>query len=184
MDAKSQRNASDPSFTGAVGAAWGIIGVFALIGWAVFRLIQVAVGAFAYTLGARHWVFLLAFLLFMLASEGYRGFQKNFSPRVAARARHLRDHPRMGHVLLAPLFCMAYFHATPRRLMGAYGLTLMIVVLVVTVRQLPQPWHGLVDVGVAAGLMWGLVTLAVFVYQAFGTEGFSVSPEVPLGEAD
>jgi hypothetical protein len=41
-----------------------------------------------------------------------------------------------------------------------------------------------VDVGVAAGLVWGLVALAAFVYQAFGTEGFSVSPEVPRGGGD
>jgi hypothetical protein len=184
MDAKNQRKASDLSFMGAVGAAWGVAGVFALIGWAVFRLSQVAAGAFAHTLGARHWVFLVTFLLFMLVSEGYRGFQKNFAPRVAARARHLRDHPRAGHVLLAPLFCMSYFHATPRRLLGAYGLTAMIVVLVVGVRRLPQPWHGLVDVGVAAGLMWGLVALVVFTYRAFGTEGFSVSPEVPRPSSD
>jgi hypothetical protein len=126
----------------------------------------------------------VAFLVFMLVSEGYRGFQKNFAPRVAARALHLRNHPHIGHVLLAPLFCMAYFHATPRRLMGSYGLTAMIVGFVLVIRRLPQPWHGLVDVGVAAGLMWGLVALAVFTYQAFGTEGFSVAPDVPDSPAD
>jgi hypothetical protein len=172
------------SMTGAVGAVWGVAGVFLIVGLAVVRLTPVALDAFAFPLGPRHWAFSVGFFAFMIWSEGYRGFQKNFAPRVAARARYLRHNPHLGHALLAPLFCMAFFHATPRRLMGAYGLTTMIVVFVLIVRQLPQPWHGLVDLGVAAGLVWGLVALAVFTYQAFWTEGFSVSPEVPRRDAD
>jgi hypothetical protein len=169
--------ASDLSVTGAVGAAWGISGVLFLIGGAVLRLTPVALDAFAHPFGPRHWAFLVGFFVFMVWSEGYRGFQKNFAPRVAARARYLRQNPHLGHALLAPLFCMAFFHAPRRRLMGSYGLMTMIVVFVLIARQLPQPWRGLVDLGVAAGLVWGLVALAVFTYQAFGTASFDHPPE-------
>ena len=44
---------------------------------------------------------------------------------------------------------------------GRVALAAMIVVLVVGVRRLPQPWHGLVDLGVAGGLVWVVGLLLV-----------------------
>lgn len=162
-----------------MGAAWGVGGVFLLIGSATYRLGHVGIAAFDYTLGPRHWVFLALFLAFMLGSEGYRGFQKGFAPRVAARARHLQRHPRVTHALFAPLFCMGFFHATRRRQLTSIGVTSMIVGFILIVRKLPQPWHSLVDVGVAAGLVWGLVALVGFTYAAFTSETFGHAADVP-----
>ncbi len=155
---------------GTLGATWGIAGVLLLIGAAMVRLIRVGVNAFDYPLRWHHWAFLVVFLLFMLISEGYRGFQKSFAPRVAARARELQLDPRALQVFLAPLVCMGFIYATPRRMLRSYGLAGMIVIFVLIVRQLQQPWRGLVDLGVAAGLFWGVVALVTYSYQAFTKE--------------
>jgi hypothetical protein len=167
---------------GTIGAIWGLGGVLLLIGSAIYRLTPIAADAFSYSLLWYHWLVLAVFLAFMLYAEGYRGFQQRFSPRVAARARHLLGHPEALHVALGPFFCMAYFHAPRRRKATSISLTLGIVVLIVLVRLLPQPWRGIIDVGVVAGLAWGVVSLAVFSIQAFVSEDFPYSPEVPEGK--
>jgi hypothetical protein len=158
---------------------WGITGVSLLIGEAVYRLGSVAIDAFAYPLDWYHWVFLVAFLVFMTVSEGYRGFQRGFSPRVAARARYLTRHPRIVDALFAPIFCMGFFHATRRRQVSSILVATAIVVMVVLVRQLAQPWRGIVDLGIVAGLVWGLISLGIFSYLAFTTESFSQPTDVP-----
>jgi hypothetical protein len=111
-------------------------------------------------------------------AEGYRGFQKSFSPRTAARARYLRDHPTHLRVAAASLFCFGYFQATLRRRSVAWGLTIGIVLLVGLVRLLPQPWRGIVDAGVVISLAWGTISLVLFSIRALTAPHFAVSPEV------
>ncbi len=167
---------------GTFGAIWGLIGVFLLLGSAVYRLSVVAASAFSYTLQLRHWAALLAAVLFMAYAEGYRAFQKRFSPRVAARAKYLRNHPHALHALLAPLFCMGFFYATRRRKITSISVTAGIVLLIILVRLLPQPWRGIIDLSVVVGLGWGIVSLAFFGYQAFASEEFDYTPDVPESE--
>lgn len=164
---------------GTLGAAWGLAGVSLLLGSAIYRLSFLAIDAFSYGFVWYHWTSLAVMVLFMGYAEGYRGFQQRFSPRVAARARYLKEHPRPIHVLLGPLFCMGYFHATRRRKVTSISLTLCIVVLVLLVRLLPQPWRGIVDAGVVLGLVWGLLSLLLFSLIAFTSRDFDHSPEVP-----
>jgi hypothetical protein len=54
-----------------------------------------------------------------------------------------------------------------------------IIVLIILVRLLPQPWRGMVDAGVVVGLAWGMISLILFGLQALGGERFDYSPEVP-----
>ena len=164
---------------GRIGAVWGITGVALIIGDAIYRMIPVAIGAFAYPFDWIHWVFLVAFFVFMTVVEGYKGFQLGFSPRVVARARYLARHPRAGHALLAPVFCMGFFHATRRRRITTISVTTGIVVFVVLVGRLAQPWRGIVDLGVVAGLIWGLVAIGVFSYLAFTGDEFHHPTDVP-----
>lgn len=167
---------------GRFGAAWGISGVCLLILFAIYRLSGMAMNAFVVDLHWYHWLILIANVLFMAYSEGYKGFQLAFAPRVAARARHLLNNPRLLHVLLAPLFCMGYFHTTRKRLITAYALLLGILVLILIYQQLSQPWRGILDVGVVVGLGWGLVSLIWFSFQAMAAESFQYSPEIPLNK--
>jgi len=162
-----------------IGAFWGLAGVVLLLGSAIYRLTLLAIEAFTYDWSWYHWLSFALMIFFMAYAEGYRAFQQGFSPRVAARARYLRDHPDALHVIFAPLFCMAYFHAVKRQQIVSISVTAGIIVLVILVRLLPQPWRGIIDGSVVVGLAWGLVSLIVFSYQAFTLERFSYSPEVP-----
>jgi hypothetical protein len=166
-------------WVGRLGAVWGIGGISLLLVSAIYRLTRVAVDAFSYSLTPLHWTFLSVFLLSMLYSEGYRGFHLGFSPRAVARARYLIEHPHVGHSLLAPVFCMGFFHTTRRRMITSTALTLMIIAFIIIVHGLAQPWRGIVDIGVVAGLAWGLVAMLAFAFMAFTSDGFEYSPEVP-----
>ncbi len=172
------------SFIGFVGAVWGLFGVILLLGSATYRLFPLAVDAFSYPLKWYHLISLIVIVLGMAYAEGYRGFQKGFSPRVAARARYLRDEPSPVLVLLAPFFCMGYFHATKRRKITSISLTLGIILLIVLVRFIAQPWRGIIDAGVVVGLVWGIVSLSFFSYRALLSHEFPYLPEVPEGEAE
>lgn len=158
--------------------AWGFIGISALLGYAVFRLSQHVYISMGMELSWIHWLALIANVTFMAYSEGYKGFQKNFSPRVAARLKFLSNRADVLTGLLAPLFCLGYFGTTSRRQISVMLLTTMIIVLIMLVSQLSYPWRGIVDAGVVVGLMWGLVSLVYFCAAAVFDESFSHSPEL------
>ena len=158
---------------------WGLSGVCLLLAFAIARLAGIGLASFDYHFAWYHWLILLANIIFMAYSEGYKGFQQAYSPRFAARIRHLREHPRLSHSILAPLFGMGYFHTTPKRLLVTYVLTVAIVLLIIIVHQLPQPWRGILDIGVVVGLCWGLVSILTFSWQALSRADFPYSPELP-----
>jgi hypothetical protein len=139
----------------------------------------VAINAFSGDWLWYHWTSFILIIYFMAYFEGFRAFQQGFSPRVAARARYLYDHPKLVHTLLAPLFCMAYFHALRRRQITSISVTIGIIILVILVRLTPQPWRGIIDFGVVVGLAWGLIALFIFSVRAFTSDTFDYSPEVP-----
>lgn len=166
---------------GIFGAVWGFTGVVALLGFAIYRLAPPAWEALKSPLSAAQWLFLVVFALFMLVAEGYRGFQKKFSPRTAARVRFLKENPRAHHVILAPFFCMGYFFAKRKTQITAICLTLGIILLVTLVRFLPFPWRGLVDFGVVLGLTYGILSFTLFTLKALSLPHYPHSPEVPSG---
>lgn len=146
-------------------ALWGIFGFIMILCQAIVRLAGRAYEPLAAgDLQAYHYVLFAVSIVFNAYFEGYRAFQLQVAPRVMARASHLAQHPRPLHVVLAPLFCMSLFHATRKRLIISWSVYAGIITLVVLVRQLPQPWRGIVDAGVVAGLSWGVVAIvAAFV---------------------
>lgn len=153
----------DPGLTGWLGAGgawWGVAGVLALLVYAVARLTPIALETFDHPLAWHHWLGLAANLVFMAYSEGYRGFQRSFSPRVAERAALLRAEPTALRVLLAPAWCIGYFDSPRRIQVTAVVLTLAIVVLVLIVHRIDQPWRGIIDAGVVLGLLWGILATA------------------------
>ena len=98
-------------------------------------------------------------MVFQGYMEGYRGFQQRFCPRVVARAVHLGRNPRLLHVLLAAPFCLTLFHAPMRKLVARYVFLACLITLIALVRQLPQPYIGIIDGGVVLGLVWGVAGL-------------------------
>lgn len=167
------------SMYGNIGALWGIVGLSWLFSSALVRLYPYANEMSNYSLTWYHWAALIGCLIFMGYAEGYKGFQLKFSPRAAARALYLQRNPTPARVLLAPLFCMGYFHATKKRKIVAYSLTMGIIGLIIAVHHTPQPWHGIIDAGVLFGLGWGLISVWVFAIKAFFGKDYTVSPETP-----
>jgi len=148
-------------------ACWGVLGVLGLVARAIVRLAPLAIEPIEMgMLSLPLWALYIGWILFNAYAEGYRGFQRSFSPRVVARAVHLGHNPRVLHVALAPLFCMGLFHAKRRRLIAAWSLLIGIVMLIVLIRLIPQPWRGIVDAGVVVGLVWGELSIIVIAYQA------------------
>ena len=164
---------------GILGALWATLGTFALIGSAIWRLSFRTLEALESGLGIFQWTTLGGWIVFMAYCEGYKGFQKSFSRRTAARTHHLITSPNLLNALLAPLFVMGYFHADRRTKIVAYTLTFGIAILVLFIRYLPQPWRGIVDAGVVVGLSWGLISLAIFIARALASGKTDTSPCVP-----
>lgn len=142
-------------------AAWGVLGVALLLLQAVVRLTVIAIDPFVTGRGLTplEWAVCAAWIGVSLYSEGYRGFHKAFVPRTVARAFHLAARPRPLFVVFAPAFAMALFHARPKRLIVSWMVVFLVTLAIVAVRHLPTPWRSIVDLGVVAGLMWGLASL-------------------------
>lgn len=164
---------------GLFGVIWGLAGVFLLLGNAVVRLVPITIDAFSYQWFWYHWLAFALTTLILAYAKGYRALQRSFSPRVAARARYLMDHPDLLRVILAPLFCMGYFGASRKRQIMTISVTAGIVILIVLARILQQPWRGIIDGGVIVGLVWGLASLCFFSFQAMTSKRFDYAPEVP-----
>jgi hypothetical protein len=160
-------------------ALWGIAGVALVLAQALYRLVPIALELSGRSLRPVEIGALAGWLAICVYAEGYRGFHKQFSPRVIARAQHLSAHPRPWLVALAPLFCIGLVHATRKRLVVAWTLTLAIVALVIVVKRLEQPWRGVIDTGVVAGLGIGLVSLGYFAVRALRGKQMPVAPDVP-----
>lgn len=169
------------SATSTLSAAawWGIGGTVALLLDAIIRLAPVAAAPLvdgSVTLGGG--VAYAVAIVFMAYTEGYRGFQQRFSPRVVARALTLRDAP-WWCALLAPLFCMGLIRATRRRLIATWALIAGIVGMIIMIRWLPPMWRGAIDAGVVVGLSWGTISILVETGRALAGQPPTIDPDLP-----
>jgi hypothetical protein len=178
-DGTLRTTGSSGGFLGAIAATWAVAGWSATLGIAIARLSTYAAEALASELTGVQLATLCANTAMLAWAEGYRGFQRKFSPRAAARVLYLRNRATLLTALLAPLFCVGFFGATARIVRLTWFGTGLIVLLVVVVHQLPQPWRGIVDAGVVVGLGWGLVSFLGMCARALATGAYPVSPEVP-----
>lgn len=160
-------------------AAWGVFGVCALLGQALWRLTPIALDAIESGLTTLQWAVLGVWVVAMAHSEGYKGFHQRFSPRVVARAHALASEPRPLFVALAPLFCMSLFHASRRGLLVARCVLGGVIVLIVLVRMLDQPWRGIVDAGVVVGLGIGTASLLYFYIRSLTGKEPPIEPDLP-----
>lgn len=153
-----------------------------LLSFAVYRLTPIAFDLMNTYLNGWHWLALSVSVFYMAYAEGYQGFFKAFAPRVVVRASYLRQHPRVLHVALAPLFCMGFIHATRRRRIISFSVTSSVICLVLVVRLLSQPWRGIVDAGVVVGLILGIASILYFLVQSIRRPGsLDLPADVPVG---
>ncbi len=159
---------------------WGSAGVLALLGQAIWRLTPIALEPLRHGRLERPQAALyVGWVLAAAYAEGYRAFQRGFSPRVIARAVYLARRPKLLRVLLAPAFCLSLFHANRRGLGRAWGILVTMIALVVIVRHTPQPWQGIVDGGVVVGLVGGQIAMLFFLARALAGYPISVRIDVP-----
>ena len=162
-----------------IAVAWGLAGLSAVLAFAIWRLGLHTRDAIVYGMTAWQWALMLANVAFMAWAEGYRGFQQRFSPRVAARCLHLQREPVARRQWLAPLFCTGFFDASRRVLAVTWIGTGLIVLAVLLINLLGQPWRGIIDSGVVVGLSWGLVSLLWAAWVTLSQDHYLADPEVP-----
>lgn len=155
--------------------AWGLGGVALVLLEAVVRLAMIAASVVTEELTPLQWVVALAWTAFMAYAEAWRGFHQRFSPRAVARALAVAERGTWWQVAAAPLVAMGLVHATRRRLVSTWLLVVGIVVMVLLVRALPEPWRAIADLGVVIGLGGGLLSLGIHTLLALG----GAPPQVP-----
>ena len=166
--------------TDRMAALWALVGVCGLFGFAIFRLGRRGVEAMAGGLTPLQWLVLAALAAGFVAVEGIMALQRRWVPRLVGRARELRRGRPAAYRILAPLYGMSLIGAAPLRTVRSWALVGGIVVAVVLVGRMPEPWRGIVDVAVAAALAWGLacVVLALpeFLESSPAREGRAEAP--------
>ncbi len=159
---------------------WAILGVSFILGQAIWKLAPLAIEPFQrQDLSVIQWVFLIGWILFMGYTEGYRGFQKAFCPRVVSRAFTLTPSSPKHHIALAPLYSMGYFYATRKRKIVSWCITSAIVGIVLFVKILEYPYRHIVDGGVVVGLSYGLGVLLVFFARTLQGTPIDANPDLP-----
>lgn len=160
-------------------AIWGAGGFALLLIKAIVTLTPLALEPVRDGMLLWQWVLYAGSIAGNTYVEGYRAFHLQAAPRVVVRAFHLARNPRKLFVILAPLYCMSLIHATRRRLTISWSVYLGIVILVILVRQVPQPWRGMVDAGVVVALSFGLASLGWHFFRALGGELPPMPPDLP-----
>lgn len=162
---------------GRIALVWGTAGFLAVLAYAVARLGPLALDSFRYDWSPLQTLVFSLNVGFMAWVEGYKGFQRSYAPRLAARAVCLSRGATPLQAALAPLVCMGFLYAPRRRWISAWLLTAGIVAIVLVYRQLPQPWRGILDAGVVVGLAWGFVATVLAVRRGL-RQGPAVDPEL------
>ena len=164
---------------GRIGFIWGSVGVIGLLLVSVVRLSDIALEFFIYPAHIWHWVALVIWVIFMAYTEGYKGFQQAFSPRVATRLMWLQKNPKIWLVVLAPLYAMGFIYASKKRTLISYSILVMVLVFVTIAVNLPQPWRPIMDAGVVIGLLWGAIATGWHILMAMRAGTSLVNPELP-----
>ena len=167
---------------GGIATAWGVCGFLSILASAVRRLLPIALQPLTRRdLSAVQIVLYGGTVATFAYVEGYKAFQKKFSPLVVRRALTLAaDGTPFHHKLLAPFYSMGLFHATKKRRIVSWSVSVSVGVLVSIVKRLPYPWRSIVDAGVCMGLFWGGGSILAF-YAKLLLDGTApdVSPELP-----
>ncbi|MBX2798975.1 MAG: hypothetical protein KTR31_14970 [Myxococcales bacterium] len=150
-----------------------------LLAQALHRLTPRALEVFDGTLTAFQLAIAAIWTVFMLYAEAWRGFHLKFSPRVVARSSALVQDGRTWLALCAPAVAMGLLHGTPRRLLVSRLLFVGIVLLVVAVRFLPDPWRAIVDLGVVVGLGAGALSIVWHALQALNGNPPQIAADFP-----
>jgi len=182
-------NTSSRSFADLLASFWGSFGVVYILMKAIVRVVPIALEPFAHgttiPLTPIQKGAYMATCAFFAYAEGYKGFQLKFAPLVVARSFTLqpgRQWSKLHHTILAPLYSMGLFHATRKRMIVSWSVSIGVAVIVAAVKKLPYPWRNIVDAGVVVGLTWGAASIAFGYMKGILKGGASVvaDPCLPI----
>mmetsp|Transcript_74003 Transcript_74003/g.130723 ORF Transcript_74003/g.130723 Transcript_74003/m.130723 type:complete len:243 (-) Transcript_74003:79-807(-) len=150
--------------------AWGVVGVACYLSYGVKKVVPIVRQGVSAITSPFQWLLLASTLAFFAYVEGYKGFQLGFCPRVVSRAWAVSA--KVGpiwHKILAPAFCIGYFHGTRKRVISSWAVTSVIFCVVVGVRRMANPYRAIIDAGVIVGLLWGTVSVLVLFAQSLSS---------------
>jgi hypothetical protein len=180
---RSRVRGSSTVMTPSAASHWGVVGVLAILANAVGRLTPIALEPLKRGgLSPIHWASYAVAISTFAYVEGYKAFQLKFSPLVVSRAFTLG--PEGGRAtfvrnLFAPFYSMGLFHATRKRKIVSWTVSMAVLLIVGAVKRLPYPWRSIVDAGVVAGLTWGATSIGCIYVKALGGTLPTVSTELP-----
>lgn len=180
---RSRIKLSDKPMTPGAASHWGVVGMIAILANAIGRLAPIAAEPFMRGgLSPLHWASYAAAIAMFAYVEGYKAFQLKFSPLVVSRAFTLG--PEGGRctplrAVFAPFYSMGLFHATRKRKIISWSVSIAVLLIVGAVKRLPYPWRSIVDAGVVAGLTWGATSIAWIYAKALRGTLPTVSTELP-----
>lgn len=171
---------------GILYSLWGSVGVVYILAKAIKRVVPIALEPFqngvpltTFQLGSY-----IATCLFFAYAEGYKGFQRKFSPLVVSRSFSLTHRSPFFHALLGPAYSMGLFHSTKKRMVTSWSVTIGVAVIVTAVKKLAYPWRNIVDAGVVVGLTWGSVSILAGYVKALVTGRLpKIDPALPSAES-
>jgi len=177
--ASSTPSVPAPSASGAA-VAWGVCGFLGILASAIKRLAPIALQPLLQRdLSWLQWGCYGGAMGFFAYVEGYGAFQKKFSPMVVERAMTLKQGASPMNVALAPFYSMGLMHATKKRKIVSWSVSLSVAMIVGIVKRLPYPWRSIVDAGVVTGLTWGAASIMAFYTRALLGTPPGVDPQLP-----
>lgn len=79
---------------------------------------------------------------------------------------------------------MGLLHATRKRQIVSWSVSLGVAGIVAAVKQLPYPWRNIVDAGVVVGLSWGSASILVLYIRAWLTGQLPTTVSAALPGSD
>lgn len=143
----------------AFASGWMVVGVAAVLSWAVYRLGGRGLTTIRGGLAGLEWSALIALTAAFVYGEGFRTLDRRWVPELVTRALRLREERNVLFFVLAPLYGLRLVGSDRAELLRGWIGTGAIVVAVVVVRSFPEPWRGIVDFAVASALAWGVVAI-------------------------
>lgn len=149
--------------------AWAVGGVALTFAEAIYRLGARALATLQSGLGPAQWLGLLLSVGLFGYGEGYRALHRRFVPHLLERAQQLCEAPPTAFAALtAPLHVLGLVRCAGSTRVNAWLSVALITLAVLLVRQLPEPWRGVIDAGVAVALSIGLGSLTLGSARALG----------------
>ena len=150
---------------GIIGYIWGFLGISYMILHGLSCMIPYVIELDFRLFKWYHMISFFGVIIILGYSEGYKGFQKSFSPRTANRLYNIFLKPTFFRVFFSPFISMGFIESSKKLKYISYGLLLMIVMFILLIGKLNDPWRGIIDAGVIVGLSWGLVSFWVSCFR-------------------